>query len=162
MQNIAIGLNWVGHFTALDVPEAYLPHLKQWLADGNPLAKYQFIEPADTSYNILMTPYLMAGIEATYAKIDRLVITNQTDPPSSSEVGYTGDIYTTIAGDELYRSGIQRPYRVAWTIGSTSANGVWGSYCLIDKDGNLINRAIANTTKQSGKTRVIEFEGTVN
>lgn len=162
MADIITGLNWLGRFTWLDVSPDLLPDVKKWLEYGNPLSTFLWGKPTGQADNILMDAYLLAAVEATYQKIDRLVITNQTSSPQSNETGYTGALYTTIAGDEFFRSPLQRPYRIAWTIGSTSGNGNWGSYCLIDANGNLINRAIANTSKKGGTSRVIEFEGTVN
>lgn len=112
--------------------------------------------------NVVMDSYRLKAVEAVYHQIDRLVITTQTTQPSSAETEYTGTKYTTVATDIYYRSGISNPYRIGFQVRDPAANGSWGSFVLIDSNGVMINRALANTSKTAGAAKIVDFQGTVS
>lgn len=115
-----------------------------------------------TCHNLLMAPQKLAMANAVYPSIATLVITNQTTSPVDTETAPGGaTIYTTLPADEYLRSADGNPYQVGWNIISDSANGTWGSFCLLNGSGQLINRALAGITKNAGQGRLVLFTGSV-
>jgi len=115
-----------------------------------------------TCHNLLMAAQKLAMATAVYPTIATLVITNQSTSPVDTETAPGAVvIYTTVAVDEYLRSAAGNPYQVGWNIINDSANGTWGSFCLLTASGVLINRALAGVTKNAGQGRLVLFTGSV-
>lgn len=150
-----------GVFTVFDHPGYSTEWLKHWTEMGNPIEKINGLKICKVATNLIMASQKLLMAQAVYPNIDRLVITNQTTTPADTETSYSGTIYTTVAGDEFFRSDETNPYQVAWSITTDSANGNWGSFVLITSTGAMINRALAGVTKLSGTGKIVQFTGSV-
>jgi len=143
------------------VPGWDMSHLRDWLARGNAFYSIPGIGAPCVVKNILMATQKTAMANAVYPTIDHLVITSQTNPPSDSETGYTGVLYETDSSIEINRSEEGNPFVVGWKIPVDDANGTWGSFILVNSDGDMINRALAGVTKTSGQEKWVVFTGSV-
>lgn len=157
-------IQFQGVFTIADLPDHVdMNIVKMCMEAGYNLEDLPYRLPnLQKVYNVVMDTYRLEAVEAVYHQIDKLVITTQTSQPSSSETSYSGTKYTTIATDIYYRSGITNPYRIGFQIRDAAANGSWGSFVLIDQNGVMINRALANTSKAAGAAKIVDFQGTVS
>lgn len=134
-------------------PGTFSPTELEMILDG--LCNYQKCP------NIIMATQKLRMANAVYPNIDRLVITSQTSSPSDTETSYSGEIYTSVASDEFYRSGNANPYQVGFNILNDAANGNWGSFILITSTGEMINRALSGVTKSAGTSKLVMFTGSV-
>jgi hypothetical protein len=113
-------------------------------------------------FNLLMASQKLLMAQAVFPNVDHLVITNQTTDPVDTETATGGTtIYSTVSTEEYMRSGNVNPYQVGFNIITDSANGTWGSFCLVTAAGVLINRALAGVTKTAGQGKLVLFTGTV-
>lgn len=151
-----------GYFHCWDNHEYSTEDLRQIVKRGINLSALKGLGNYHLKKNILMADQKLLMANAVYPGIDKLVITSQTATPADNETGYSGTIYTTVAGDEFTRSGNVNPYTVGWNILSDSANGNWGSFILITNTGAMINRALAGVSKTSGTAKLVIFTGTVS
>jgi hypothetical protein len=151
---------FIGTFDCWDNPGYDADYLRRWMEAGKPLGELPGISGNGPVFNLLMASQKLLMANAVYPGIDRLVISGDTSLPIDSETSYTA-AYTTGEAEEFYRSGNGNPYQVAWNITSSSANGTWGSFILVDAGGAMINRALAGVTKTAGTAKLVQFTGSV-
>jgi hypothetical protein len=151
----------IGIFRMWDVP-GEVDSRALWYSYHHNIDLAEVLGDPTIRQNLLMANQKLAMAAAVYPNIDRLVITSQITAPNDSETSYSGALYTTTSVDEFFRSGISNPYRISWKITSSTANGPWGSLILIDASGNMINRALAGTSKLAGVTKIVDFTGRVS
>lgn len=151
----------IGIFHAWDNPGYSTDELRRWMANGKDFRDLPDLLNYQQARNLLMASQKLIMANMVYPTIDRLVITSQTGVPSDNETSYSGLIYTAGSTEEFTRTGGVNPYTVGWNINSPSANGTWGSFVLINSDGQMLNRAIAGVTKNSNTSKLIVFTGSV-
>lgn len=151
-----------GVFTVFDNTGYTTEELRVILRAGvNPYG-LAYLTRADQRPNILMAAMKQAMARAVYPLIDGLVLTSQTATPVDTETTWAGQIYATVASDEVTRGADgDNPYQVGWNIISDAANGTWGSFVLRTSAGVMINRALAGVTKTSGAAKLVIFNGSV-
>lgn len=161
-ENMIESVLWNGVFSVYTNPGYSTEELNELTRAGIPFTQIDGLELIETRPNLLMAAQKLAMANQVFPAIDKLVITSQSTPPVDTETSYSGTIYTTVAADEFGRSGNGNPYTVSWNLGPSTANGTWGSFILINSDGAMINRALANIVKATGSRKIVHFEGSVS
>lgn len=154
-------LRHIGIFHTWDNPGYSTDELRRWMANGKDFRDLPDLLNYQQAKNLLMASQKLLMANSVYPNIATLAITSQTSIPSDDETSYTGLIYTAGQAQEFTRSGRVNPYTVGWNINSTMANGNWGSFILLDSNGQMINRALAGVTKTSNTSKLVVFTGSV-
>lgn len=154
-------LQHIGIFHTWDNPGYSTAELRRWMANGRDFRDLPDLLNHQQAKNLLMAAQKLVMANAVYPTIASLAITSQTSTPQDNETAYTGLIYRATETEEFTRTGRVNPYTVGWNINSATANGTWGSFILLNSDGQMINRALAGVTKTSNTSKLVVFTGSV-
>jgi hypothetical protein len=152
-------LEWKGLYRIFDNPGHETDYLRFLVQKGHDLS--DFCQQTDEFENTVMSSYKQIMLDSSFGLAENLVITSQTFTPADNETGYTGVKYISTPADIIYKTQGTNPFSMGFNIRNSFANGDWGSLILVTASGQMINRALANTKKETGKAKIIDFRGLI-